>query len=102
MGNLLQYKTHFKYHKVRSVTSDNIAMYKPNHTAPKLSFLLGNASLGRKILKTYAKMDWQYYMHLQKTGSADGEWVQPTHDMVQWQAFQNTVINSWVLQMLAI
>jgi len=29
--NLLQYKTHFKYHKVSSVTSDNIAIYKPNH-----------------------------------------------------------------------
>jgi len=40
-------------------------------------------------------MGWQYYMHLGKTGSADGEWIQP------WQAFENTAINSSVLQMLA-
>jgi hypothetical protein len=51
----------------------------------------------RKILNTYVNMGWNYYMHLEKTGSANGKWIQPTRDRVKWQAFQNTV-----LQMLAI
>jgi hypothetical protein len=105
---LFQYKTHFKYCKVSLVTADNIAIYKPNHIRQRLQnnlfawqCITANFT-GRKILKTYTKMGWQYYMHLRKTGSADGEWIKPTHDRVQLQAFQNTVINSWVLQMLAI
>jgi hypothetical protein len=86
--NLLQYKTHFKYHKVSLVTSDNIAIYKPNHIRQGLKNYLFVWKcitvnfMGRKILKTCTKMGWQYYMHLGKTGSADGEWIQPTRDRV--------------------